>query len=203
MTLAANSVLNANVDANAAIARTKLAQDALKTFPIDLDRLFVWDAPATRLPGTSASDDLGFYAATYGTSVPLVRTYDVKNAGAVTLRARILVALPLEYDPGESIQFRFKAGMVTTIASASASIDVEAFKSDKGGAVSGVDLVSTAAQSINSLVFANKDFDVTATGLVPGDVLDVRITIAVSDTATATAVIAAFGSAELLLDIRG
>ena len=120
LTLPANAVVNASVDANAAIARTKLAQDALKKYPIDPGSLFVWDAPATKLPGTSSSDDLGFYAATFGCAAPLVRTFDVKNT-TTTCRARILIPLPAEYDAGETIQVRVSAGMVTTVASSSAT----------------------------------------------------------------------------------
>lgn len=202
MNVADNSVTNASVAATAAIARTKLAQDALTCYPVAFTDLRVHDSLNTDLPGTSASDDLGLYGGTFGTDGPLVRTYDVKAAGAVTLYARALVRLPAEYEGGETVQFRLSAGMKTTVSDGTATVDVEACKLDKDGGV-GSDLCATAAQSINSLTFADKDFTITATTLSPGDVLDVRFAIAVNDVATATAVIGAIGGIDLLCDVRG
>jgi hypothetical protein len=182
--------------------RAKLTEDALQKFVVPFVDFRVWDAIATNLPGTSASDDLGLYGGTFGTDAPLIRTYDVKNAGAVTLRTRVQVCLPAEYVASGDITLRFHAGMITTVASSTATIDVEAYAADKDGTL-GSDLCTTSATTINSLTFAAKDFVITGTGLNPGDWLDVRVTIAVNDSATATAVIAAIGSAELLCDIKG
>jgi hypothetical protein len=53
------------------------------------------------------------------------------------------------------------------------------------------------------VTFADKNFEITATGLSPGDQLDIRITVAVVDAATGTAVEAALGAVELCLDIKG
>jgi hypothetical protein len=93
--------------------------------------------------------------------------------------------------------------MLTTVADTSATIDVEAYESAKTTLKTGSDLVTTAAQSINSLTFADKAFDLTVTDLSPGDQLDIRFTVAVVDAATGTAVTAALASVELLLDIKG
>jgi hypothetical protein len=92
--------------------------------------------------------------------------------------------------------------METTGASASATLDVEVDKSDRAAGL-GSDLCATAAQTINSLTFANKDFTITPTGLSAGDVLDVRLTVTVTDSATATAVTASIGAVEFLVDIKG
>ena len=94
------------------------------------------------------------------------------------------------------------AGMTTTVASASATLDVQAYKADRESGV-GADICATAAIDINSTSWANRDFTITATSLSPGDVLDVRIAVAVVDSATGTAVIASIGAIELLCDIRG
>lgn len=202
MGIPANSLDNAGVKSDAAIARSKLAQDTLKAFDVKLTDFRVWDAMQTPLPGTSATDDLGLYGNTFATASPLVRTYDVKAAGAQTLRARVLIPLPIEYDAGETVTLRLFSGMITTIADVSATIDVEAYESGGDTTIS-ADLCTTAAQSINSLTFANKDFTITPAGLTGGDLLDVRVTIAVNDAATVGAVIAGFGKAQLLADVRG
>ena len=84
----------------------------------------------------------------------------------------------------------------------SATIDIECYKSNRDTGKTGSDLCATAAQSINSLTFANKDFTITSSSLLPGDWLDIRWTIATNDGATATAVIAALAAAEFLLDVK-
>lgn len=201
MTLAANAVTNSNIIASAAIARSKLALET-KKFVIPLSDLRVWDALATNLPGTASSDDLALNSGTFGTTGPTIRTDDVKNT-TTTRYARLQIRLPAEYDSAGTVQIRVSGGMVTTVASSSATVDIEAYKLNKTVAALSSDLVSTSAQSINSLTFADKDFTVTSSGLVSGDILDVRLTIAVSDTATVTAVIGAIGSLELLCEVRG
>jgi len=180
-----------------------LALAELQAFPIPLTDFRVWDAMQTVLPGTPATDDLGLVGGTFGTATPSIRTEDLKAAGATNKRARVLIQLPWEYVAGQSVTLRFKAGMITTVSDTTATLDVEAFKlqADPDDAI-GSDLVSTAATTINSLTFANIDFVLTPTGLSPGDILDVRVTIAVNDGASATAVIAAFTSAKLLADVR-
>ncbi len=175
----------------------------LQSFPIPLTDFRVWDAMQTLLPGTPSSDDLGLVGGTFGTATPSVRSEDLKAAGATNKRARFLVQIPWEYVAGESISLRFKAGMITTVAGTSATLDCEAYKlqDDPDDAI-GSDLVSTAAQSMNSLTFADLDFVITPTTLSPGDILDVRLTAAVNDGASATAVIAGITSAKLLADVR-
>jgi hypothetical protein len=202
MTMPASSVTNTSVHANAAIVRSKFAQETLATYPVKLTDLRVWDALQTVLPNPSANDDLGLYGGTFATDSPMIKTYDVKAAGAVTLYARFSVAMPVEYVDGQTVELRLSAGMQTTVADTTATVDVQAYKSDREGGIS-ADLCATAAQSINSLVFDDIDFTITASGLAAGEELDVRIAVAVNDAATVTAVTAAIGAIELRCDIKG
>ncbi|HUS38547.1 MAG TPA: hypothetical protein VMX74_03815 [Pirellulales bacterium] len=183
------------------MARSNLIQNPAAKFAIPLTEFRVWDALATNLPATSATDDLGLYGGTFASASPTIATGDVKNT-TVTRYARFQCVIPVEYDAAETLTLRFSAGMQTTVASASATIDVQAYKSDREVGI-GADICATAAQSINSLTFGNKDFTITPSGLTAGDVLDVRITIYVEDSATATAVIGTIGAVDLLVDIKG
>lgn len=167
---------------------------------IPLTDFRVWDSFATNLPATSAADDLGLYGGTFATSAPMIKTYDVKAAGAVTLYARGILSIPENYVAAESVSILLHAGMGTTVADTSATIDIQAYKSNEEGGISS-DLCTTSAQSINSLTMADKTFVLTATSLSPGDQLDVRIAVAVNDAATATAVIAQIGAVQLLTDV--
>jgi hypothetical protein len=185
------------------IQRTALAQQDEARHKIALEDWRVWDAYATLLTATAASDDLALVGGTFGTAHPSIQTGDLKNAGATTRYARIVLTLPHSYVAAETIKIRLSAGMLTTVASSAATVDVEAYRHDEDTTLTGSDICATAAQSINSLTFANKDFVITSTTLGPGDSIDVRIAIAVNDSATATAVIGCVGGAELLLDVKG
>jgi hypothetical protein len=182
--------------------RSELAQDSNSANAIPLADLRIWDAFQTSLT-TAGTDDLGITAGAFATGVPFVTGGDCKNISA-TRYARFQVQLPHEYVGGETVALRAVAGMFTTVASGSATVDFEAYKVDvTNGLITGSDLVSTAAQSINLTAFANKDFNLTATTLNPGDWIDVRVTLAVVDVATATAVTPAIVALSLLADSKG
>jgi len=183
--------------------RSSLTQDDFAVFQIPLERFRVWDAYATVLPGTSATDDLGLITGTFGTAPPYIGTGDVKNT-TITRYARVCYCLPAEYVAGQSVRLTLHAGMITTVSSGVATVDVEAYKMAQDGTTGmGSDLCSTAATSIKSLTFGDKDFDITATSLAAGDWLDIRVTVNIVDSATATAVIGAILAAEMKLDIKG
>lgn len=181
--------------------RSSFEQEALAVYPVPIADLRVFDAFQTLL-GTPASDDLGITTPDHGTGIPYVSSGDVKNTTA-TRKLRFEFTLPPEYDPQQTVRVRLAGGMITTIASASATVDVECFLSARDTTKSGSDLCANAAQSINSLTFAELSFDITSSALSPGDTLDVLVTVAVVDSATATAVIAALAHLEMLLDIKG
>ena len=200
MTISSNAVATAAIQ-DSAVTRAKCIQEALAVFPVPLGSLRVWDAFATVLPASSATDDLSLVGGTFATNSPSIQTLDSK-AATTTQYARFLLPIPQNYDAAESLQLRLKCGMITTVAGTSATVDIQAYESGKDRTIS-ADLCATSAQSINSLTYANKTFDITATDLIAGDVLDVRVTIAIVDAATGTAVIGCIGGIDLLCDVRG
>jgi len=184
------------------IARAKLTQEDLVAFGVPLTDLRTWDDLTAFLPATAASDDLALIdGAVWGTDAPTVQTSDAK-ATTVTQRARVQRALEHNYTLGETLQVRIRGGMITTISDTTATVDLEVYVGGGDGAV-GADLCSTAAQSINSLTKANKDFTISTGSLARGDVLDCRVTIAVTDGATGTAVIGEISVVQVLQDIKG
>lgn len=195
------SLTQAAFKSSTAFERSKLAQDTLQPYVVNFADFRVHDAIATLLPSAAANDDLGFDGGTFGTEAPHLTAGDVKTTSS-TRYGRFLVRLPMEYDDGETVTLRLKAGMLTTVADGSCTVDVEAYKCDGETGV-GSDLCATAAQSINSLTFADKDFIITGTGLVSGDLLDIRIAVAYVDTATGTAVEPVVGKVSLLADVKG
>lgn len=185
---------------NGTLPTSNLTQRVLAAHPLSLNDLKVWNAPQTALPTTAAADDLGLIIGTYGTNCLLVQTTDLKAATGTLYARWPSEIVPHNYDTGQTIQLRFFAGMETTVSDGTATIDAEAYVSDGSGLV-GSDQVGTAAQSINSLTYSNIDFDL-GTALTPGDLLDIRIAIAITDAATGTAVIGSLGKAYFLLDAR-
>jgi hypothetical protein len=184
------------------IPRTNLEQDDFQPLELPLTMLRVWDAFATAL-GSPGNDDLGITAGTFATGAPYVTAGDLKAAGATTRRARCLIALPYNYVAGQSVRIVLTAGMLTTIADTSCTVDVEAYKLDGDTTIGGSDVVSTAAQSINSLTFADLNFDLTPTTLDAGTMLDVRISVTCTDAATGTAVTPAIAAARIEFDLKG
>jgi len=174
------------------IPREDLEQDANKLFEIPPREMFVFDSGAV-LPTAGASDDLGFYQGTHGTNFPYVGTGDF-TATSVTRKARFTFTLPPEYVSDGAIFIRFRAGMVTTVADSSCTIDAAAYKASAtaGAVITGSDKVTTVATSINSLTWADYDFALDASGFVAGDEIDVLVTIAGVDSVNTTAVIAGF-----------
>lgn len=185
------------------IARSVLEQNTIQYYMIAWEAWRVHDAYQTTLPGAPATDDLGLIGGTFGSATPSIQTEDLKAAGATNKYARAVVYLPPEYDTGKTVQIAAQAGMLTTIADVTATIDFEVYKSDKEAGVDGADLCATAAQSINSVTLAEKTFAVTATSLAPGDALDIRMTLAINDAATGTTVKGIVGYVALQCDIKG
>lgn len=173
-----------NLTITGTLSAATLAFSGSQTFPIPQESLRVWDAIAT-LPVTSgANDDLALVYNTLGTAAPSVESGDSK-AASTTRRIGFTFRVPPQYTAGDTVTLRLNAGMKTTVSDGTATIDAEVYRM----AAPTVDVCATNAQSINSLTAANKDFTITPTNVVPGDVLDVRITIAIVDSATVTAVI--------------
>ena len=183
------------------VLKTYIEESSLASFPLALTELRVWDDLALLLPGTAATDDLGIIEGTWGAEAPTVQSADAK-ATTVTQYARFRIAVPQSYKDGQDIKLRLSAGMITTVANGTATVNVECYKDDESGGVS-ANLCTTGEQSINNLAKADKDFIITATSVVTGDVLDFRITVAITDAATGTAVIGEISRIEPLFDVRG
>lgn len=181
-----------------AIARTGLTQQDLQPYTIPITAWKVWDAMTTQADA-GANDDLGVITGTLGAALPVLQTGDVKAGNTVTRYAAVEFPLPVEYVAGQTVTFRALAGMVTTVAGTSAVVDLNAYCSDDATA----DICTTAAQSINNLTAANKDFTITPTNLAAGDNILLRVGITTVDAATGTAVIGEISKTQMLLDIKG
>ena len=161
----------------ALVGHDTTATGRLYSLPLaEARKIAAWKDALADTPGSS---ELGL-ADTLG--APLVGTTTNGGATATASESAVwLVPLPHSYAGGAlSVRVRAK---VSAVRGTSATIDA-VVKELADGAV-GSDLVETAAQSINSTTYANKDFVVTPTGLAAGDTLVVQITAATNDTTAA------------------
>ena len=181
-----------------AVERAALEQEDIEV-PLPLEDLRVHDALSSRIPVAAAADDLGLIQGTFATGAPKVQSSDSK-AASTTQYARVRFALPAEYVTGTNIYVLVTAG-TSTVADTSSTIDAQVYKDDEVGGIS-ADLCATAAQSINAAV-AEKTFTVTGTALTPGGVLDLRLTVAIVDAATGTAVVASITRAAVKMTVQG
>lgn len=185
------------------ILRSQIIQDNLKPFVIPLTSWRVWDAVGTNLPAVAAADDLGLVGGTWTTNSLSIQTKDeTQNAALTSSFALATVSLPYSYVSAETVTIRAHAGILTTLPDQSGTLDFVAYESDKATGIS-ADLVTTAAQDIANLTAADYDFQVTATNLVAGDTLDIRMDIALHDVASGAGVIGVVGWVALLCDVKG
>jgi len=181
------------------IARSAITQQDLQPHKIKIMDLAVWDSPSARaVIATGANDDLAVVYGTHLTACPTIETGDVKTlTGSRSIGFQFVI--PVHYVAGETITLRVNAGMKTTVAGTSCTLD--ALVSESGDPTT--DICATAATTINSVTAANIDFTITPTNVAAGDILDVVLTIAYVDSATGTAVIGRINSITMLLDVKG
>lgn len=185
--------------------RSDIVTDSLQPYPIPLLAGKVHDAIQTNLPvPNAANDDLGVMMGTWGTNPFYLSSGDAKATTTKTYYGVWEVMLPVEFVSAGTVAIRITAGMQTTVAGTSATIDLTAYEST-GASTTGIsaDLCATAAQSMNSLTTADYDFTITATSLVAGDTLIIRPAMNIVDAATGTAVIGNIYAMKLLCDVKG
>lgn len=178
---------------------TDRGTQAATPISIPFTSLRVHDAMQTNLPGTAANDDMGLITGTPGTDVPTIQGVDFGGT-STDEKAAFEFNLPTNYVAGSAVTVRVHAGMLTAVSDGTATVDVECWKATAGGAA-GSDLCSTAAQSINSLTFANKDFTITPTGLAAGDRLIIRLSFAGSDSGNLAVMIPEISQLQVLLGV--
>jgi hypothetical protein len=183
------------------MTRAQLPQEAFQIYKQRLTDMRVHDAIATVLPAAAGADDMGLVTGTPGTDAPTLQGVDFGGTTSDE-KATFVWPVPVEYDDGQSISVSVRAGILTTVADASLTIDVECWKADGDGLV-GSDICATAAQSCNSLTIAAKTFVVTPTGVVSGDLLVFRLTFAGTDSGDAGVMIPVVTSVAVLADIKG
>lgn len=177
-------------------ARATQTTSTTSTYTLDPSAAKTWDALQTNIVGTAANDDLAIVTGTFLTDSPTIQSGDSK-AATTSRKLGIFFRVPPEYVSGGALTLRLNAGMKTTVSDTTATIDAQVVRN----AAPTTDICATAAQSINSLTAADKDFTLTPTDCVPGDLLFIVVTVAIVDGATGTAVIGKLNTIQVLAAI--
>jgi len=144
-----------------------------------------YDAPLTNASGDD--DDLTYYQGTFGTNAATLESADCGALNDTTQKAFFTFALPPTYVAGSTVSLVANVGMRQTVASEGATLDFNCYVADyanEDGTMSG-DLITPAAQSVNSTTFADKTFviddDATGYALGAGDIIECQIVVLCDD----------------------
>ena len=197
------TILNAHVAPDAAIARTKLQRENYAPVDIDINSMRVWDDLGDLLPGAASGDDLAIEDnASFGSSTsPYISGGDVGGIGTDRY-ARGMVALPPEYVSGSPVRFEIFAGFLTNAPDDAGFLDLSVYKSNQEAGI-GSDLVTTEQIDIASTTISQRNFAITSTGLVAGDLLDFRVHVSTNDVGDAGTMVPVIGSIQLGCQIQG
>jgi|SRR5580704_5458490 hypothetical protein len=185
--------------------RAQLAVVPLDVFTQSLSKFKKFDSVDLGLPAAATGSYMGLNTGTVGSAANQVATTDSHSASLTTKARDPGLIIPNDFAGtgfSPQVQIYLRAGMKTTVAGTSATLTVAAYKVNLDGTV-GSNLVSTGGQSINSLTAADFFFVLSASGLNPGDVLDVLVTIAIVDASGSTAVIGVINKYALLCSTQG
>jgi hypothetical protein len=185
---------------DASIARSELVEDALQPYGITIEQI-----RSNAGASLTAAETAGTFDITVGTNTIVANGEVTDNETEVSV-AYFQFVLPPEYVAGGDVVIRMPAALIKTGSPTNngSTLDIEVFEQSDAGAV-GADICATAAVTFAALdTWYNKDFTITATDLVAGDVLNVKITSSVVDSeAGAGTIILNLAPPKVLLDVKG
>ena len=191
---AALSIDNDDIAAAAVIARTKLATDALSPFEIPIRN---WMAEDGAVLGIAA--EAGTFYVQDGTNQMYLQGEEAVSETEVSVM-KTSFALPYNYVASGLVRLRLAVDVTGSGTLGTCTIDASVREQDNDGAV-GSDLVTTSAIAVTA-TSGNKDFVITDSGFVAGDILSIVVTTSIQEQA-ASAIRAIVTKTQMLCDVRG
>ena len=176
------------------VARTALAEDALAVFDLPIRNWMAEDGAVLGI-----AEEAGTFFVQDGTNQMYLQGEVSNNETEVSVM-KTSFTLPENYVDGATINIRAVVDVTGAGTLGTCTVDFSVFKQDNDGAI-GSDLVTTSATAVTADSGA-KDFVVTPTGIVSGDVLSIKLTTSIQETA-ATAIQAIITKTQMLLDVKG
>ena len=191
---AAGSIDNADIAAAEVIARTKLATDALSPFEIPLRNWMAEDGAVLGI-----AEEAGTFFVQDGTNQMYLQGEESNNETEVSV-IKTSFTLPYNYVASGLVSLRLTVDVTGAGTLGTCTVDASVREQDNDGAI-GSDLVTTSATAVTA-DSGNKDFVITDSGLVAGDILSIVVTMSIQETAS-TAIRAIVTKTQMLCDVRG
>ena len=178
-----------------AIARADITEDALQAYGIPLMQIMAADGAPLGL-----SESAGDHFISFGTNIIQLQGEEAISE-TETSESYWQFVLPPEYVAAGDVTVRLRCKVDGAGTDNGSTVDVEVFEQADGAI--GSDIQATAPQTFAAKgTWYNKDFSVTAAGLVAGDILNVVLTTAVTEIAAGALAFYA-DPPKMLLDVKG
>jgi len=177
------------------LPRASLAEDALAVYGIPVNEVMAADGAPL-----GVSETAGDFFLSLGTNFMELRGEEAISETEASI-GYIQFILPPEYVAAGDVKIRFRCQIDGAGTDNASSLDISAYEMADGAV--GSDICATEAVTfVAKSTYYNKDFTITATGLVAGDVLVIKITSSIVESAGSAL---AFYSdpPKMLLDIKG
>ena len=191
---AALSIDNDDIAAGAVIARTKLATDALSPFEIPIRNWMAEDGAALGI-----AEEAGTFFVQDGSNQMYLQAEEAVSETEVSVM-KTSFTLPYNYVSSGLVKLRLTVDVTGAGTLGTCTIDASVREQDNDGAV-GSDLVTTSAIAVTA-TSGNKDFVITDSGFVAGDILSIVVTTSIQEQA-ASAIRAIVTKTQMLCDVRG
>ena len=191
---AALSIDNDDIAAGAVIARTKLATDALSPFEIPIRNWMAEDGAALGI-----AEEAGTFFVQDGSNQMYLQAEEAVSETEVSVM-KTSFTLPYNYVSSGLVKLRLTVDVTGAGTLDTCTIDASVREQDNDGAV-GSDLVTTSAIAVTA-TSGNKDFAITDSGFVAGDILSIVVTTSIQESA-ASAIRAIITKTQMLCDVRG
>ncbi len=177
------------------LGRANLIEDELAAYGIPVNQIMAADGAPLAVAETAGDHFLNL-----GTNLIMLRGEEANNETEASV-SYVQFVLPPEYVAAGDVKVRLRCKIDGAGTNNGSTIDISAYE-QADGAVGG-DLCTTAAETFAAkTTWYSKDFTITATGLVAGDILVIKITSSVTENAAAALAFYA-DPPKILLDVKG
>lgn len=190
-----NKTLSAATNTFSSVPRASLAEDALQAYGIPVNQIMAADGAPLAVAETE-----GDFFLSLGTNTIQLRGEEAISETETSV-GYILFVLPPEYVSAGDVNIRFRCQLYGAGTNNGSTLDVSAYEQADGAV--GADICATDAVTFAAkATYYNKDFTITATDLIAGDILLIKITASVIESA-ASALAFYSDSPKLMIDIKG
>jgi hypothetical protein len=177
------------------LSRADLVENALQPYGIPVNQIMAADGAPL-----GVSETAGDHFLALGTNTIELQGETSNNETEASV-SYIQFVLPPEYVSAGDVKVRIRCQIDGAGTDNASTVDIEAYEQADGAV--GSDICATVAQTFAAkTTWYNMDFTITAAGLVAGDVLNIKLTSTIVESASSDLIFYA-DPPKILLDIKG